>query len=83
MKASVYYSKNDIRYEDVPEPAIGDGDILVKMHSCGLCGTDIHKAQHQAVQGPAILGHEVAGEVVKAGKNGSAGPASDSAQNRA
>ncbi len=69
MKASVYYSKNDIRYEDVPEPAIGDGDILVKMHSCGLCGTDIHKAQHQAVQGPAILGHEVAGEVVKAGKN--------------
>jgi L-iditol 2-dehydrogenase len=42
MKASVYYSKNDIRYEDIAVPEIGDGDMLIKMHSCGLCGTDIH-----------------------------------------
>ncbi|WP_157723067.1 alcohol dehydrogenase catalytic domain-containing protein, partial [Salmonella enterica] len=69
MKASVYYSKNDIRYEDVEEPEIGDGDMLIKMHSCGLCGTDIHKAQHQTVTGPIILGHEVSGEVVKVGKD--------------
>lgn len=69
MKASVYYSKNDIRYEDIEQPEIGDSDILIKMKSCGLCGTDIHKAQHQTVTGPIILGHEVAGEVVKIGKN--------------
>ncbi|HDN2724091.1 TPA: zinc-dependent dehydrogenase [Klebsiella quasipneumoniae] len=69
MKASVYYSKNDIRYEDVEVPEIGDGDMLIKMHSCGLCGTDIHKAQHQTVTGPVILGHEVSGEVVKVGKD--------------
>jgi D-arabinose 1-dehydrogenase-like Zn-dependent alcohol dehydrogenase len=69
MKASVYYSKNDIRYEDIAVPEIGDGDMLIKMHSCGLCGTDIHKAQHQTVTGPVILGHEVSGEVVKVGKN--------------
>lgn len=68
MKASVYYSKNDIRYEDVPVPEIEDGDILLKMKSCGLCGTDIHKAQHQTVTGPVVLGHEVAAEVVKVGK---------------
>ncbi|GAA3879302.1 zinc-dependent dehydrogenase [Gibbsiella dentisursi] len=68
MKASVYYSKNDIRYEDIPIPALDDGDILVQMKSCGLCGTDIHKAQHQTVTGPVVLGHEIAAEVVKVGK---------------
>ncbi len=68
MKASVYYSKSDIRYEDVPVPEIGDGDILLRMKRCGLCGTDIHKAQHQTVTGPIVLGHEVAAEVVKVGK---------------
>ncbi|NYY80499.1 hypothetical protein DMH27_13195 [Raoultella planticola] len=60
--------QNDIRYEDIAVPEIGDGDMLIKMHSCGLCGTDIHKAQHQTVTGPVILGHEVSGEVVKVGK---------------
>jgi len=68
MKASVYYGKNDIRFEDLPVPEIEDGDILLKMKSCGLCGTDIHKAQHQTVTGPVVLGHEVAAEVVKVGK---------------
>lgn len=68
MKASVYYSKNDIRYEEVAVPELEDGDILVQMKSCGLCGTDIHKAQHQTVTGPVVLGHEVAAEVVKTGK---------------
>jgi len=69
MKASVYYSKNDIRYEDVPVPEIGDGDILLKMKSCGLCGTDIHKAQSQTVTGPVVLGHEISAEVVKVGRS--------------
>ena len=69
MKASVYYSKDDIRYEDVEEPVIGDGDMLIKMYSCGLCGTDIHKAKTQSVSGPVILGHEISGQVVKVGKN--------------
>lgn len=69
MKASVYYSKDDIRYEDVEEPVIGDGDMLIKMYSCGLCGTDIHKAKTQSVKGPVILGHEISGQVVKVGKN--------------
>ncbi|EXU73923.1 zinc-binding dehydrogenase [Erwinia mallotivora] len=67
MKASVYYGKNDIRYQEMPVPDIEDGDILVRMKSCGLCGTDIHKARHQTVTGPVVLGHEVAAEVVKVG----------------
>lgn len=68
MKASVYYSKNEIRFEDLPVPELEDGDVLLQMKSCGLCGTDIHKAQHQTVTGPVVLGHEVAAEVVKVGK---------------
>ena len=68
MKASVYYSKNDIRYQDLPVPELEEGDILLQMKSCGLCGTDIHKALHQTVTGPVVLGHEVAAEVVKVGK---------------
>lgn len=68
MKASVYYRKDVIRYEEVPLPELGEGDILVEMKSCGLCGTDIHKAQHQTVTGPVVLGHEVAAEVVKVGR---------------
>ena len=44
MKASIYYGKGDIRYEETAVPEIGDGEILMKMEACGLCGTDIHKA---------------------------------------
>lgn len=69
MKAGIYYNKHDIRYEEIDVPEIGDGDVLIKMKSCGLCGTDIHKAKNQTVAGPVVLGHEVAGEVVKVGKN--------------
>lgn len=69
MKASVYYNKHDIRYEEIDIPKIGDDDVLIKMKSCGLCGTDIHKALHQTVTGPVVLGHEVAGVVVKTGRN--------------
>lgn len=69
MKASVYYNKDEICYEDMNIPEIGDGDVLIKMKSCGLCGTDIHKAKNQTVTGPVVLGHEVAGEVVKVGKS--------------
>lgn len=69
MKASVYYGKDDIRYEDLETPELESGDVLVKMKTCGLCGTDIHKAKNQTVTGPVVLGHEIAGEVVKVGKD--------------
>lgn len=41
--------------------------MLLRMQSCGLCGTDIHKILHQSVKTPVVLGHEVAGEVVETG----------------
>ena len=37
MKASIYYEKGDIRYEEISVPEIGDGEILMEMEACGLC----------------------------------------------
>ena len=67
MKAAVYYDRDDIRVEEVPVPEIGEGEILLKVYACGLCGTDIYKILHKAVTTPIVLGHEIAGEIVKVG----------------
>lgn len=67
MKAALYYGPGDIRIEDLPTPEPGPGEILLRVLSCGLCGTDIAKYRHRLVQPPAVLGHEVAGEVAAVG----------------
>ena len=41
MRAAVYRHKNKVVLEAVPVPRIGDGELLVRVHSCGVCGTDI------------------------------------------
>jgi L-iditol 2-dehydrogenase len=68
VKAAVYYGINDFRVEDVPVPEIGVYEALVRVKACGICGTDVHKAVHQTVEPPIVLGHEVAGEVVDVGE---------------
>jgi len=68
MKAIVYYDVNDFRKEDIENPEIGFGEVLLKLKACGLCGTDIHKAIHKTVNPGTILGHEYAGEIVKVGE---------------
>ncbi len=67
MKAAVYYDVRDIRYEEVPIPEIERDEVLLRMRSCGLCGTDIHKIIHRSVETPCVLGHEIAGEIVECG----------------
>ncbi|NNG35517.1 L-threonine 3-dehydrogenase [Nakamurella aerolata] len=57
---------------DVPEPAVGAGDVLVRVAATGICGTDLHiKAWDDwaagAVRAPLVVGHEFAGEVVQVG----------------
>ncbi|MFD2830055.1 alcohol dehydrogenase catalytic domain-containing protein [Corticicoccus populi] len=69
MKASVFYGKDDIRFEEVQKPVINDNEILIKLKACGLCGTDIHKVLEESVSKGTVLGHEFAGEVVETGKN--------------
>jgi L-iditol 2-dehydrogenase len=68
MKAAIYYDTNDIRIEERDLPVPGKGEALIKMHACGLCGTDIHKAVHKTVKPGTVLGHEVGGEIVQLGE---------------
>lgn len=67
VKAAAFYDKGDIRYEDRLIPSIGEDEVLVKMHACGLCGTDIHKVLDKKVPPQTVLGHEVSGEIVRVG----------------
>ncbi|WP_299090942.1 zinc-dependent dehydrogenase [uncultured Metabacillus sp.] len=67
MKAAVYYDKGDFRFQEMPLPLIKEDEVLLKMHACGLCGTDIHKALEKTVPPKTVLGHEVSGEIVKIG----------------
>ncbi len=67
MRAGVYREKGIVRVEEVPVPEVGDGEVLIKVAACGICGTDIKKIFHRYVEPPQILGHELAGTVVAVG----------------
>jgi L-iditol 2-dehydrogenase len=68
MRAAVYRGKDNVVVESVPVPEIGDGEVLIRVAACGICGTDIKKIHHGFVKPPQILGHEVAGTVVAVGR---------------
>jgi L-iditol 2-dehydrogenase len=65
MRAVVYRGVNDLRLETVPVPRIGAGELLVKIASCGICGTDLKKIHTGSHSAPRIFGHEMAGVVVQ------------------
>jgi L-iditol 2-dehydrogenase len=67
MRAVVYHGKNDLRLEVVPIPAIGAGELLVKIATCGICGTDLKKIHTGSHTAPRIFGHEMAGTIVRVG----------------
>ena len=67
MRAAVYRGKGRVAVEDVPVPSVGDGEVLIRVAACGICGTDIKKIEHGFVAAPQIFGHEVAGTVVAVG----------------
>lgn len=67
MRAGVYRDKGVVRVEEVPVPEVGEGEVLIKVAACGICGTDIKKIFQRYVEPPQILGHELAGTVVAVG----------------
>ena len=67
MHAGVYRGSRRVVAEDVPVPQISDGEVLIRVAACGICGTDVKKVSHGLVQPPQILGHEIAGTIVKVG----------------
>jgi L-iditol 2-dehydrogenase len=67
VKAAVFRGGGRIVAEEWPTPAIGAGELLVRLRGCGLCGSDIAKIGAPATPAPAVFGHEVVGDVVAAG----------------
>ncbi len=68
MRAVVYRGINDMRIETVPVPQIGPGELLVKIATCGICGTDLKKIHTGSHSAPRIFGHEMAGVIVAVGE---------------
>ena len=68
MLAAVYRGVNDVRLESVPVPEIGARELLVRVHTCGICGTDLKKIATGSHSAPRIFGHETSGVVAAIGK---------------
>ena len=78
MRAAVYRGVNDVRVETVPVPLnadgasgtgvpLGRGEVLVRIDTCGICGTDLKKIHTGSHSAPRIFGHEMAGTIVMVG----------------
>jgi L-iditol 2-dehydrogenase len=73
MRAAVYRGVNDVRVETVPVPLDADGtisagEVLVRIDTCGICGTDLKKIHSGSHAAPRIFGHEMAGTIAMVGE---------------
>lgn len=66
MRAAMYYSNSDVRIVDLPKPAVGVGEILVRVRASGICGSDVME-WYRKPKAPLVLGHEIAAEVAVLG----------------
>lgn len=67
MRVAMYYSNKDIRLEEMKIPRIGPDELLVKVHSSGICGSDVLE-WYRLPKAPLVLGHEIAGEIAQVGE---------------
>jgi L-iditol 2-dehydrogenase len=67
VRAAVAYGGETIRIEEMTLPSPGTGAIVVRVRACGLCGSDLAKMFQDKLQAPTVLGHEIAGEVIRVG----------------
>ncbi|MFA5138756.1 MAG: alcohol dehydrogenase catalytic domain-containing protein [Elusimicrobiota bacterium] len=69
MKAAIVQGKNDMVVKDVPTPGVVPDSFLLKVHACTVCGSDLRilESGNDRVKVPAIIGHEISGEIVEAG----------------
>ncbi|RLI37038.1 NAD(P)-dependent alcohol dehydrogenase [Candidatus Bathyarchaeota archaeon] len=73
MKVAVLHKALDMRIEEMDIPEIGPGEVLVRIRSVGICGSDVHYYLHGrigsfVVRKPIILGHECSGDIVEVGE---------------
>lgn len=70
MRAVRMYKPGDLRVEDVPKPVPGEGEVLLKVLACGVCGSDIPRVnKYGAHIAPLTIGHEFSAEIVELGNN--------------
>ncbi|HEV3329835.1 MAG TPA: alcohol dehydrogenase catalytic domain-containing protein [Bryobacteraceae bacterium] len=67
MHAAVYRGKSVVSVEEIPTPAIGAGEILIRVEACGICHTDLKKIEHNLLDPPRVYGHETAGVIAAVG----------------
>src|SRR3984885_14270569 len=68
MLAAVYRGIDDVRTETIPVPEIGCGEVLVRIDTCGICGTDLKKIHTGSHSAPRVFGHEMAGTIAAVGE---------------
>jgi L-iditol 2-dehydrogenase len=68
MSAAVYRGVDHVRVESVPVPEIGPGEVLIRVHTCGICGTDLKKIHTGSHPAPRIFGHETSGTIARVGE---------------
>jgi L-iditol 2-dehydrogenase len=68
MQAAVYRAVDDVQTEDVAVPEIGAGEVLVRIDTCGICGTDLKKIHTGSHAAPRVFGHEMAGTIAAVGE---------------
>jgi L-iditol 2-dehydrogenase len=68
MKAAYWYNNKDIRIKEIPTPKPKQGEMLVKVISCGICGSDIVE-WYRLPRAPLVQGHEIGAQVVSVGKS--------------
>ncbi|HXE09319.1 MAG TPA: alcohol dehydrogenase catalytic domain-containing protein, partial [Acidobacteriaceae bacterium] len=73
MRAAVYRGVDDVRVEKLSLPlnadgTIGAGEVLVRIDTCGICGTDLKKIHTGSHSAPRIFGHEMAGTIAMTGE---------------
>src|ERR1051325_4424209 len=67
MRVAMYYNNRDVRLQHLAIPKVGPGELLVRIRSSGICGSDLME-WYRIKKAPLVLGHEIAGEVVEAGE---------------
>ena len=70
MRAIVYNGVRNVELKDVKKPEVKDNSVIVKIHACTICGTDVKAYDFgiASIKPPVILGHEFTGEIHEAGK---------------
>lgn len=66
-RACVWVGRRQLEVQQRPIPALGDHDVLVKVMSTGICGSDLHNWESAAVSRQLVLGHESAGVIERVG----------------